>query len=1123
MEGWQEIYQVTAQPFGTIAPITATVFDTSQEILWTGDENGRIASFAGTSLRKYTSFIGHRSSVSQILVNDRGVLSLGSDNLRMTQRRGLVRFNLSDDERLKDLSCMSYTSRGTSEVVVGKSKPGLLRVNVDRGSIVAELPTEDGFSVMRRGGRLICAGSTKGDVVLIDPVSLQVVRKIPAHSGGLVDLDSRDNVLLTCGHTYRGSSYLLDPLLNIYDLRTFRPQPPVPFPAGAAFVRLHPKMSTTCLVSSVSGQLQMLDFVNPAMAFLYQANIPYVSALDFSSSGDYFALAGSSGTVQVWGTPEASTFTEFGRPIEWADPPLDTGPSIKLEDEDVPLNSVGMPYYREKLLSAWPGDMIFDCGRTSSPIDPEILATMKTVDFVGYAPFPKRLRRYVTEPLPTNTTNRTNSKTPMFRSQLDKLIAQNGAAAAAAKQTAEATTDPVESFKKVDIKYSRFGVEDFDFEFYNRTRYAGLEAHIQNSYTNALLQIYKFTPLIYNFALNHVAGPCRLENCLLCELGFLLDMLTKAEGQHCRAYNFVRTLSAIPQASALGLIDEESGSNRHPLGSMLQSFNRFLLERIALENRTRESILQEPSQQPNSLTQLDSIAGIHTLISVKCGSCGSESHRRTTSYVADLVYPKSTDMSATTATAGAQVLSRSGLDRKSAGSASSASASSLMFCSILQNSLETRTQTRGWCGEKCRRYQMLTTTKRISNSLPPVLSLNAAIDSHASRQIWNQKGFLPMRIRADLTSSGLEVRALGENDPIPPVAEEGKSETYDLIGIAFEVSFGQSDNHTVSLIRIPQEDGTRQWYLFNDFLVTPFPAAEALKFDYVWKTPTVVSYQSCREPNLKYYDLWKQHMDVSLLTIEASLTSSREGLRFEFECLAKEEAPKPGMLVAIDAEFVQLQQEVTEIRSDGTRLLVRPSRLSLARVSVVRGQGPKAGVAFIDDYISTTDDIINYLTEFSGIELGDLDPSRSKKSLVPLKVAYKKLWLLLNLGCIFVGHGLINDFRTINIQVPKDQVIDTVDIYYIKSRQRKLSLRFLAWYLLQHNIQTETHDSIEDAKTALFLYQKYLEINEQGGPSAFENILNEIYNEGRATNFKPPVSTPSVANATVSAHGSSNS
>lgn len=45
---------------------------------------------------------------------------------------------------------------------------------------------------------------------------------------------------------------------------------------------------------------------------------------------------------------------------------------------------------------------------------------------------------------------------------------------------------------------------------------------------------------------------------------------------------------------------------------------------------------------------------------------------------------------------------------------------------------------------------------------------------------------------------------------------------------------------------------------------------------------------------------------------------------------------------------------------------------------------------------------------------GDLDPNNSPHTLVPLKVAYKKLRLLVDLGCIFIGHGLSKDFRTIS-------------------------------------------------------------------------------------------------------------
>ena len=45
---------------------------------------------------------------------------------------------------------------------------------------------------------------------------------------------------------------------------------------------------------------------------------------------------------------------------------------------------------------------------------------------------------------------------------------------------------------------------------------------------------------------------------------------------------------------------------------------------------------------------------------------------------------------------------------------------------------------------------------------------------------------------------------------------------------------------------------------------------------------------------------------------------------------------------------------------------------------------------------------------------GDLDPAVSLHPLVPLKVAYKKLRMLVDMGCIFVGHGLKKDLRIIS-------------------------------------------------------------------------------------------------------------
>lgn len=136
---------------------------------------------------------------------------------------------------------------------------------------------------------------------------------------------------------------------------------------------------------------------------------------------------------------------------------------------------------------------------------------------------------------------------------------------------------------------------------------------------------------------------------------------------------------------------------------------------------------------------------------------------------------------------------------------------------------------------------------------------------------------------------------------------------------------------------------------------------------------------------------------------------------------------------------------------------------------------------------------------------------QSPYTLTPLKVVYKKLRLLVDRGCIFIGHGLSKDFRIISmlsfclsgaqysmlvadIFVPPDQVIDTVDLYFVKSRQRRLSLRFLSWFVLHEQIQQDTHDSIEDARSALNLYKAYHQFEEQG---VFDAKLEELYKEGR--------------------------
>ena len=87
--------------------------------------------------------------------------------------------------------------------------------------------------------------------------------------------------------------------------------------------------------------------------------------------------------------------------------------------------------------------------------------------------------------------------------------------------------------------------------FYNKTSYSGLETHILNSYTNPVVQGMHYLLPIRRLAKSHITTNCLRENCLFCELGFVVRMLEDARGTNCQTSNFCKVVGVLAQSASL--------------------------------------------------------------------------------------------------------------------------------------------------------------------------------------------------------------------------------------------------------------------------------------------------------------------------------------------------------------------------------------------------------------------------------------------------------------------------------------------------------------------------------------------------------------------------------------------
>ncbi|CAK9784309.1 putative subunit of the Pan2p-Pan3p poly(A)-ribonuclease complex [Cutaneotrichosporon oleaginosum] len=1085
----------------------ALAVDGFADMLWVGSAGGLVSAFASPlTLTRNVQFPAHgaakgrdfvpmpgiHAGVRQIRVTDREVWTLAEGGISGRKRGGAPRWSVTDVTR--SLRAMTPAPTNSHEVLAGGTGQMVL-VNNARGEIVRRFESPSTVVHLGTLQRNIVCASGSGQVSLLDPrIGFRPaanVLPVQAHTGGMSGADTQGHIIATWGWTHMQGHPLPDQLVRLYDTRTLRALPPISFSAGPAFVLLHPSDSSKVVIASQSGMLQVADMSASSNEFQQLDVSSYITSMALSPRGDYLVFGDGEGQLHLWtqhdtgdgavvdanGNLDLPPFNGYeGIKPEWPDP-VEPPPPIAW-DEGTPLNVIGVPHYEDPLLSNFsPADYATVYSPFFNPpeqIPQSILATLQYQDFVGYGQLPKEFkgrRNVVTaragagkQCLPRGAIGNRRESEPRFRSEKDRV--RRKPSTQEIEEETPAGQVP-KYYRKVAIKYSRFGVEDFDFGFYNRTAYSGLETDISNSYTNALLQALHYTLPIRAVAKAHICVDCQKEACLLCEAGFLFRMLEDAKGTNCQASNFSRAFSATPQTSALGLMESNDKLAQYTL---IQNFNRWLLSTFTTESivngksfnlRTSDIANLSLASAPSAINQ---VLGIAVKTTNTCLACNHVATRESLLQTVDLAYP-----------------------RKPADAGP--------FADVLRAAIVRTSSTKAAC-PNCKQFAPLDSKRDLAGTperaLPPVLSVNAMASSPEQQEVWRDrteggkpKRFLPQSVAFRRGPKGLIAENNGDTGII-----------YDVKSVVVQVQTApENPAHLLSFVRVSDE----QWVMFNDFLVRPVKEEEVFSFA-DWKVPAIIMLERRDCSALLDYERLPKQLDHEVLFKDQNMAFNRDSNAIMAEVLTPAELPTPGTLISIDAEFVALQQEELEFRSDGTKKILRPSHMSLARVSVLRGPGEKEAVPFIDDYIYTKEAVADYLTEFSGIKAGDLDPNNSQHTLVPLKVAYKKLRLLVDLGCIFIGHGLSKDFRTINIFVPPEQVMDTVNLYTIPGRSRKLSLRFLTWFLLKKEIQSKEHDSIEDARHAYLLYKRYREFEDEG---RFEDVMEDIFAEGHKTGFKP--------------------
>ena len=133
-----------------------------------------------------------------------------------------------------------------------------------------------------------------------------------------------------------------------------------------------------------------------------------------------------------------------------------------------------MPYYREQLLSVWTSNQLYEVGNPPPKIDPVILKNARPNEVGSWANNPRKTRRNQAEKRRTIESNGSSIAAPKFLSEKAREVETDVLSEQQIYDIQDELANTILSgstksdvpimYRNVEIKYSRFGIDDFDFK-----------------------------------------------------------------------------------------------------------------------------------------------------------------------------------------------------------------------------------------------------------------------------------------------------------------------------------------------------------------------------------------------------------------------------------------------------------------------------------------------------------------------------------------------------------------------------------------------------------------------------------------------------------------------------------